>query len=61
MLTLCLVGLLLWEFKRIHNYPATTSWLETHDHFQVWLLVLAGFTIGIFLIYLLFTLPQGAR
>jgi hypothetical protein len=61
ILTLCLVGLLFWGFKRIRNYPATTSWLEPGDHFQVWLLILAGFTMGIFLIYLLFTLPVGTR
>jgi hypothetical protein len=61
IITLFLVGLLFWGFKRIRNYTATTSWIESHDSFQVWLLILAVLSIGVFLVYLLFTLPLGAR
>ena len=58
---LCLVGLLLWGFSRSRNISTTTSFNESHDHFQLGLLALAIFTMGVFLVYLLFTIPLGTR
>lgn len=58
---LFLMGLLLWGFKRGHNISTTTSFNEARDHFQIWLLALAIVTTGVFLAYLLLTIPFGTR
>jgi hypothetical protein len=60
-IVLCLIGLLLWGFKRGRNISTITSFTESWDHFQIWLLALAIFTMGVFLAYLLLTIPFGTR
>ncbi len=51
-----LLGLLLWGFLQARNHQASDPWLvETRNDPLVWLLVLAAFTTGVFLAYVLLT------
>ena len=54
-----LFGLLLWMFVRAkHDSPAEV-WGEARSDPLMWLLVLAAFTTGVFLAYVLFAGPAG--
>jgi hypothetical protein len=61
IITLVLVGLLFWGFRRSRSQAMTAFWPEPRDHFQLWLLMLALFSTSVFLIYLLFELPPSVQ
>lgn len=56
-LILVLVAGLFWHFRYTNNQKINTPWARTRSDVQVWLLVLAAFVMGVFLAYVLFTLP----
>ncbi len=57
---LLLDGLLLWSFKRAQDSKANNPWTES-SNLQIWLLVLAVLTIGIFIASIFFARPGGVR
>jgi hypothetical protein len=56
---LLLVMLLIWSYKRTHSHPGNLSTIETRNDILIWLLVLAAFMIGVFVAYVLISLPAG--
>lgn len=58
-----LLGLISWGFIRARTNEARTNkdnnlWSNTRNDPLVWLLVLAVFTTGAFIVYVLFALPS---
>ena len=53
-----LLGLIFWGFIRIRTRKSKNLWSETSDDDPLlWLLVLAAFSMGVFITYVIFGFP----
>lgn len=53
--------LVAWQLRQPQNSKRGSPWIETRSDLQVWLLFLAAFVAGIFIAYLLFTMPVATH
>jgi len=52
-----LLGLISWGFIKFKTHPKNNLWDDTRDDPLLWLLLLAVFTTGVFIAYVLFASP----
>ena len=53
-----LLGLISWGFIKFKTQRNSDVWDDTQDDPLLWLLVLASFTSGVFIAYVLFAVPR---
>lgn len=53
LLMTLLLGWLAWAIFRNQGRPISNSLMESHDNLRLWLLLLAVFSLGVFVTYIL--------